>query len=180
MNQIENRMIQRNLSIHVWLCLKKTKISQSHIFFMLDSCALCWLAEAAQSMQICSLVLALVPPAAGIHRDLFHPSIINLPIESLESSRPDDCSEDSERQKKREKKKVQCCYISRTPPIRKKCLDEFWFVPCWAKSVPCKRNFVKVLSWKRSGLDKHMLLANKHRQDLRRTTYAAIYCNVCY
>jgi hypothetical protein len=77
------------------------------------------LAEAAQSMQICSLVLALVPPAAGIHRDLFHPSIINLPIESLESSRPDDCSEDSERQKKGKKKGSMLLYKQNTTNQKK-------------------------------------------------------------
>ena len=36
----------------------------------------------------CSWVLALVPPAASIHCDLFHPRIIHLPIESLKPSRP--------------------------------------------------------------------------------------------
>ena len=94
-------------------------------------------------------ILALVPPAAGIHCDLFHPSIINLPIESLESSRPDDCSR-FRKAKKRKKNfnMVQCCYISRTPPIRKECLDEFWFVPCLGQIRPL-RNFLKVLSWNR-------------------------------
>ena len=44
----------------------------------------------------------------------------------------------------------------------------------WAKSVPCAIFSKFSLG---IGLDKHMLLANKHRQDLR-TTYAAIAMSV--
>ena len=180
MNQIENRMIQRNLSIHVWLCLKKNKISQSHIFFhvgLLRTLLIGW-----SSPKYADLQFGFSPgPACCWHPPRPFPSKHNQPAHwKLGVVSTWWLFGRFRKAKKKGKKKVQCCYISRTPPIRKKCLDEFWFVPCWAKSVPCKRNFVKVLSWKRSGLDKHMLLANKHRQDLRRTTYAAIYCNVCY
>ena len=83
MNQIENRMIQRNSSIHVWLCLTKTKSDNHIFFFMLDSCALCWLAEAAQSMQIClpiSLQFGFSPgPACCWHPLRPFPSKHNQP-----------------------------------------------------------------------------------------------------
>lgn len=153
MNQIENRMIQRNSSIHVWLCLKKTKSDNHIFFFMLDSCALCWLAEAAQQPKVCRFVCRFLcsfspGPACCWHPLRPFPSKHNQPAHWKLGVVSTWWLFQIQKGKKKKGKTVQCCYISRTPPIRKECLDGFLFVPCLRQMRPLQtRNFVKVLSW---------------------------------